>query len=109
MAIHTSENLEDAESITDSSARLTGYDIASTGTEDVHVLISGGEQQYRIVIPAGGARALSAMNEPFPDGMSIKRFLGDGIVVSNVTWQSAGGDPVSTPDKEIPPLGESDE
>jgi len=93
--IHSSESLQDKESITEGSATLTGYEVKSTGVEDAYVLISGGDKHLTIVCPAGERAALSGLSEDFPS-LSVEKEDGDGTVVATVYYdeQASAIEPV---------------
>jgi len=102
MSTYLSENLNESETVTSGSARLTGYSLSGTGVEHRFVTISGGPKKIVVVVPPGETKGISGMSEPFPDGITIESKVGDGMLVANVFYEDSG--PVSFP--EVIPVGE---
>ena len=40
-----------------------------------------------IVVPAGGAKDIIGLNDPYPGGLSVESLTGDGTLVINVFFE----------------------
>ena len=95
MATYLSENLNESEKVS-GPARLTGYSLSATGVETRFVTISGGGKKMMLVVPPGETTAISGINEPFPEGLSIESKVGDGKCVANIFYEETT--PVAFPE-----------
>ena len=88
MASWLSEDLNQRETITDGPARLNGWDLTNTGNEASFVAFKEGDRTVSmIVIPAGDAKSISGLDEPYPGGLAVERVTGDGKLVANVFYE----------------------
>lgn len=111
MPTHVSENLNEPEVVNKGPTNLKSYSLSNTGVATRHVEFKDGDAQARPILVPPGSHVTSPGNllQSFPKGLTIASPTGDGTLIANVDWEPAGGDPVSTPDEEIPELEESDE
>lgn len=87
MASWLSENLNEREVITEGPARLHGWSLTNTGSQDRFVAFKDGENTGpMIVIPPGEERSISGLDEPFPEGLAIESLTGDGTLIANVFY-----------------------
>lgn len=104
MPTFVSVNLNEPEEVNKGPTNMTGYSLSATGAETRHVgFLDGSDDPHgRIILVAPGTHVTSPGNllQSFPNGLTIESPIGDGMLVANVDWEPAGGDPVSAPDQE---------
>lgn len=89
---YLSEDLNDPEVVSKGATRLTGYDLKNTGRRDRYVAFRNkNTTEMLIVVEPGKAKALSGMNEPFPNGLSVESKRGDGKLVANIFYEKGRG------------------
>lgn len=89
MASWLSENLNKREEVTSAAARLNGWSLTSTGTEHRYVAFKDGDRTASmIVVPPGGERSITGLNEPYPNGLSVESLTGDGTLIANVFYEA---------------------
>ena len=97
MASWLSENLNERETISDGPARLNGWHLSNTGNEARFVAFKEGDRTVSvIVIPAGDAKSISGLDEPYPGGLAVESVIGDGKLIANVFYEV----------RELPPIPE---
>ena len=90
MASFQSEDLNEMEVVSEGPTRLTGYSFKSTGTRDRYVeFFTGNQRVSLVVVPAGGDKSLTGLNEPYPNGMVIESRRGDGTLIAEVFYESS--------------------
>jgi hypothetical protein len=88
MASYLSENLNERETITDGPARLNGWHLSNTGNEARFVAFKEGDRTVSmIVIPAGDAKSIAGLDEPYPGGLAVESVVGDGKLTANVFYE----------------------
>lgn len=88
MASWLSEDLNDREEVTDKSARLNGWSLTNTGTQDRFVGFKAGDVTAPlIVVPPGEEVRMSGLDLPFPSGLAVESLTGDGTLIANVFYE----------------------
>lgn len=88
MASWLSENLNERETISDGPTRLNGWHLSNTGNEARFVAFKEGDRTVSvIVIPAGDAKSISGLDEPYPGGLAVESIVGDGKLTANVFYE----------------------
>ncbi len=89
MSSWLSEDLNERETVSAGPARLNGWSLTSTGNEHRFVAFKDGDRTVSmIVIPPGGERSITGLNEPYPGGLSVESLTGDGKLIANVFFEA---------------------
>ena len=105
MASWLSENLNEREVISPDPARLHGWSLTNTGTQERFVAFKDGERTApMVVVPPGQERSISGLDEPFPDGLAIESLTGDGTLIANIFYEVR--EPIAMPSLEAAPEAE---
>ncbi len=89
MSSWLSEDLNEREEISASAARLNGWSLTSTGNQHRYVAFKDGDRTVSmVVVPPGGERSISGLDEPYPNGLSVESLTGDGMLIANVFFEA---------------------